>query len=348
MFDRILELGADTLIISRKMVGNISSLEDAAGAVGYKKYYENEGALIYKYPSPYKFGTSVRYEGIAIGSYGANASYIFPNLETGEDNYIDDYSYEELKKMSLVYLSGFQYKDKNTAEALLLRLSRAGVRVVIDAQGLEESFLGVSPMPVALSKGYKDMFYKGKKLQMRAFPKDMELWKTYFLGGIDNKDSYTIAEDRLINYIGNKYNNKLTFIGLNLPYYALLTKDAGALQILEDTFNMKAYCLPRRVLHRVDIAREGNVLSIRSDASDVIVPVGALDAFYKLSGDYRVKNSLIYLKTPELKIRIIYPYLVSGAIISVVFLLVISVLSFFLRRHNKALERRNRFRYRFR
>ena len=44
-------------------------------------------------------------------------------------------------------------------------------------------------------------------------------------------------------------------------------------------------------------------LSITSDASNVIVPIAALDAFVKVKGDYEVKDNLIYLKTPKLDIK---------------------------------------------
>lgn len=348
MFDRVLELGADTLIISKGVARNLLQLESDAATLGYKKYYENNEALIYKYPSSYKFGTSVNYKGIAIGSYSGNVTYIFPDIQNSEDKYIDDYSYEELKGMSVIYLSGFGYRDKNTAEELLKKLSRNGVKVVIDVEGLTESFLGVSPMPIILKDNYKDMFYKGQKLKMMDFPKDLKLWKTYFLNGVDNKFSYSIEDYRLINYIGTKDNENLTFIGLNLPYYTFLTKDRSAVHILEDTFNMKAGVLPNRILHAIKIVRQGNILSIKCDIPDVIIPIGALDAFVKISGDYSVENSLIYLKTPELKIRISYPYFKTGIIISIMFLIILTVLSVFLRLLNKASERRKRFKHRFR
>ena len=63
-----------------------------------------------------------------------------------------------------MFLNGFTYDDKETAEDLVLRLSRAGVKVIIYADGIpqdkrthSQNFLGVTCSSITFHNGYPDM-----------------------------------------------------------------------------------------------------------------------------------------------------------------------------------------------
>lgn len=334
MFDRALELGAETLVVKKSLISDSEFLENSANKVGYKKYSDNQNAIIFRYPHTVMFGTRVFYEGITIGAYSANIPYLFPELRVGRTTYVDDYSYDDLKNEKIVYLSGFKYRNKRNAENLLLKLSRSGVRVVIDVTGFERSdFLGVRAEPIAINDNYQEMYYKEQKLKMKSFPGQYKRWNTYLLHGIKNRESYGVIDSRLVNYIGSQDNENLIFIGLNLPYYAFLTKDEHAVKILEDTFNLQALKNPKREIHQIDVVREQNLLKIKADAADVIVPIAALDSFRKVKGNYSREQNLLYMKTPEVEIKIIYPYLNVGITGSVVFLVVIVGLAVILNKN---------------
>lgn len=347
LFDRVLELGADTLIVRKAFIKDYNMLASQAKASRYEKYYEDNNVMIYKYPVTGNFGTKVDYKGFAIGSYAPNITYLFPEIQAGSDKYVDDYSYEELKTKSVLFLSGFDYRNKEAAEALLKRLSSVGVRVVVDIEGLRDSFLGVTPQPIIIKNNYKNIVYKGTKLNMKAFPEGFESWKAYFMNGLDNKQSYAVEDFRVIQYIGSKYSPNLTFLGLNLPYFAFLTKDGAAVDILEEALGIKAYVLPKRVLYPISIIRQGNRMMIKSSTAGVIVPLAALDAFDRVRGNYGIVDHLICMKTNELSIRIIYPYLRLGTAISVVFLTIEIALSIVLFQINRSKERKERFKHRF-
>jgi len=332
MFDRALELGADTLLIKKDLAKELSKLEKAASAQGYMEKYRDDDVIIYKYPVSFKFGTKVSYEATAIGKYASNLLYIFPKMQLGISETMDDYTFDELKDNKTIFLSGFKYKNKKTAEELILKLSRNGVRVVIDSAGLEESFLGVSGEVITIKDNFKNLYYKNQPLTTEDFPQEYSLWKTTFLRGIENMDSYQVADSRLLNYIGNMDNENLIFMGLNLPYYSFLTKNTSAIKILEDSLNLESYELPERTVHKVEVSRNDNVLTIRADSPDVVVPVAALDAFVKISGDYETKNNLIYLKSKEVTIGIIYPYAKEGFIISLSFVVLMGSLTIYLKR----------------
>lgn len=340
MFDRALELGADTLVVKKSLITDFNKLQQFSNAVGYEKYGEDGETIIYKYPSVSRFGTSVNYDGIAIGSYSANAVYLFPKLQVGDDNFIDHYTYDELKNNKVIYLSGFKYKNKKTAEDLVLKLSRSGVKVVVDGTGLYESFLGVTTEPITINNNYQEIYYKGERLKIKNFPEEYRNWTTCFFNGIENKESYEVTNSRLINYIGNRDNDNLTFIGLNIPYYAFLTKDNEAVKILEEAFNLKAYEIPKRELYKIEVKNENNTLSITSDTAEIIVPIAALDAFVKIKGDYEVKDNLVYLKTPNLELKVVYPYLTTGIVLSLVFFILIISLSIIIKIDRKKEERR--------
>lgn len=323
MFDRALELGADTLIIKKSFITDFAIFDNTAAKAGYQKQGEDKSTITYKYPVSESFGTKVTYEGITIGDYATNAIYIFPKFTFGPSNYIDSYSYDELKSYKTIFLSGFKYKSRQNAEDLIIKLSSNGVKILVDAVGLEEKFLGVSQEPIIISKGFKDLYYKDEKLEFQSFPEEYSAWKTGFLHGIDNKENYQIINHRIISYLGSKYNANLTFIGMNIPYFAFLTRDEAAVKILEDAFDMKAYEAPKREIQPVKIEQSGNTLRMTANMSDITVPVAALDAFIVQKGSYIVQNNLIHMESKELEIKIGYPYLSTGIIISFIFLLLI-------------------------
>ena len=331
MFDRILELGADTLLIKKDLINELSRLEKVALNQGYIEKYRDDRVIIYKYPVATKFGTKVSYEATAVGQYASNLLYIFPKMQLASSDYIDNYTFDDLKDNKVIFLSGFKYKNKKTAEDLVLQLSRNGIRVVIDSVGLEESFLGVSGEAITIKDNFKELYYKNQQLPMEDFPQEYRPWKATFLRGIENMDSYEVANSKLLNYIGSKDNENLTFIGLNLPYYAFLTKDASAIKMLGDSLNLKPYELPERTADEVRISRNGDILNINAASSNIIIPVAALDAFVKMSGDYETKNNLIYLKSRELALKVTYPYRKEGICISLAFVITMAASTVYLR-----------------
>lgn len=345
MFDRALELGADTLVFSKALVSDIKNLDKIADNIGYVKYEESPDTIIYKYPVTSSFGTSVNYEGIVIGSYAPNLIYLFPKLQTGISNYIDDYTFEDLRLQRAVFLSGFKYRNKKAAEDLLLKLSKGGVKVMVDITGMEGSFLGITAEPILINNNYNEIYYKDNPLHMEDFPVEYSSWKTYFINGIKNNDSYMVSNRKLINFIGKKDNDNLTFIGMNIPYYAFLTQNPNAVKILEEGLGLTAYELPERKIHNLEIKTNNNTVSIKldsefiGDSEDVIVPIAALDAFERVEGDFDITNNLIHLRTPLLTVRIIYPYSGTGIALSAASILFTILLSAFLYLKTKIMQR---------
>lgn len=333
MFDRALELGADTLVVRKGLIRDGEALDDSASKVGYERYSTSQDAIIYKYPCTYTFGTKPDYKGVAIGTYAANIPYLFPEIRGGRTPYLDDYTYDELKKEKVIFLSGFKYRNKNKAENLLLKLSRSGTRVVLDVTGFDRNaFLGVRAEPITIYDNYQELYYKGQKLKMKNFPQEYKSWNTYMLQGVDNEENYGVIDSRVIKYRGKKDNDNLYFIALNLPYYAFLTKDAQIVKILEDTLDLQGYKPPHRDIGQVAIEREQELLKITGEP-EVMVPLAALDAFQKSKGDFKREQNLLCMQTSELEIEIGYPYLKVGIIGSFISLAILLSLVFLLNKN---------------
>ena len=241
VFSRSLDLGADTLIVKKTFIKSIDDIEYWAKEVGYERKYEDENVLIYKYDIDKAFEAEVTYDGITIGKYGDNIIYNFPNFTSGESDYIDDYDIEELMSYKSIFLSGFKYNDKEKAESMIKELSESGVRVVIDINGINnDGILGVNSNHIDFIDKYGQVYYKGREIALDNFPEELNTFRCYYIENITADDSnYAIADSMLLNYIHYK-NDNLIFVGLNLPYYAFLTKDKDAILILEDILGVEA------------------------------------------------------------------------------------------------------------
>ena len=142
VFDRCLELGDDSVLVKKSLLeqynNSLDDLEAAANTVGYKKVEQNNDYILYHIETPDNWGVISSYRAVAIGSGAAAISMQFPAVETADSANLNDYTYEELSGYKEVFLNGFTYDDKETAEDLVLRLSRAGVKVIIYADGIPQ------------------------------------------------------------------------------------------------------------------------------------------------------------------------------------------------------------------
>lgn len=327
LFDRSLELGADTLIVKKDLVSDLQGFYKASNEIGYQIVKEDKDTIILKFPVNYSFGTSNEYKGVAIGKYANNITYIFPSLYVGESEYIDDYNYEELRDKKVVFLSGYRYKDKGKAEDLLLRLSRGDVKVIVDMAGIKENTLyNIIPQEIVVREGFKEFYYKGEDLSLSNFPSNVTEWKTNFFN-ISNIESYAVIESKIISYILKKDNENLSFLALNIPYYSYVTKDNNCIKILEDLMNLKAYEVPKRKVCKVRINLNENNIFIESGSKNTILPMVYGDYLKRNTGEFENINNLVEIKSKNGVFKIIYPGFYEGVIISIISVSLIAILS---------------------
>lgn len=333
LFDRCLELGSDTLVVKKnKLKYNVEFIQKAS-QFGYKLIHQTDRALVLKYSVNGKFGTQVQYEGLGIGKFANNMAYIFPKFEIAKSLFLDDYTEEQLSKYKVIFLSGFKYKNKTSAESLVKKLSEKGVKVIVDLTGVEQdlyssraSFLQVISEPVTFIDSYPEFkVYNSNHILQKNMPQEYDEWRTMYLENLDKVDGSAVFENQNLSFIGTKINSNIVFIGFNLPFFALETGDNGAIEILEKVIGMKANSLPERQVVGVDVRVENGNILIQSSESKTITGLAYLDSFNISKESYEQVHNLILMNGKELKFSFSYPYFNEGLILSV-----IGVLSFIL------------------
>ena len=337
LFDRCLEMGADSVIVKKDKIKDMGVFLEKAYDVGYQKVNEDKLCIILKYPVNKSFGTKVQYEGIGIGKYADNISFLFPKFEHGNSEYIDDYSEEELLKYDVIYLSGFKYHNKEKAEKLTESLGQKGKKVIIDLTDADvdilssrPSFLGVMAQPVTFKSAYPSLIIEGKEYIVKSsLPKGYETWNTIYLENLDNVIGSSELDKQELNFIGTKLNSNISFIGFNIPYFAVETGDTEAIGILEKMTGMKAMEKPQRELVEINVETNGTSLEINSAEGNVVTGVANLDSFITSKGSYRVLHNMIQIDEDTLIIKMKYPYFTKSVSISVTGILLILLLFMF-------------------
>ncbi|MGL4772354.1 MAG: 6-pyruvoyl-tetrahydropterin synthase-related protein [Clostridium sp.] len=342
MFDRNLELGADVVVVKKDKVKDFEELEMASNILNYEKISEDSESITYKYNVNGNFGTKVNYDGIAIGKYAPNISILFPNFITGNKQYLDDYTFEELTQYKTIYLSGIKYRNKNNAENLIRAVSANGNKIVIDVTGLDDEFLGIKTSTITLKNNYGEVYYKGEKVEFQDFPQDERDFSVRFLSSLPQVDESTkcIIGSRMISYLYEEGN--ISFIGLNIPYFARVTDDENAIRILEDVLGYRVNTLPQREVVPINIEYVGDKEIIIEGEEGTLVPIAALDAFKARCGNFEEYNNLVKLKTNKLTIEITYPYLKSGLIGSCVAIVLIVLLTITIKRKPHLIQEERR------
>jgi uncharacterized membrane protein len=247
-----IELGFPAYLISRLdlygtddvvLLNEIPGVEDIAAGLeraGYVNIFSGKRTNLYhREGSPRAFVADWDALGIGIGAQ--NLAYLFPSLVIGTSTRIDDYNLEHLLRYKTIVLSGFDWNDKGRAEQLIEQVARNGVRVVVELSGVKEDplariprFLNVWGEKVILSPEPVQVSSLGNDYQLERFNQYSYLWKSHMLQGIEQEFwsfDYLGEKATLVGY--NSYGTgKVWFVGLNLPYHAVQTRDPLAIQLL--------------------------------------------------------------------------------------------------------------------
>ena len=116
----------------------------------------------------------------------------FPAVEETDSYNLDDYTFEQLSQYKEIFLDGFTYNDKEAAEELIIRLSEAGVKIIISADSIPQdkrthtqTFLGVTCNAVKFENGYPEMNTRIGRVYTDMFPQGHTEWNTVYLDGLD-------------------------------------------------------------------------------------------------------------------------------------------------------------------
>lgn len=335
LFDRLLEMGNDTVLIPVVYMDlseeGIEALDAAALRSGYRVADYNEKYRLYHLNTPGTFGVISHYRAIGIGTDSPVISLTFPAVEETESTNLNDYSFEELSRYDVVYLAGFTYEDKDAAEKLVLDLSEAGTRVIIMADGIPDEehtgskdFLGVSCNTVSFKQGYPELNTIDGRLNCDLFPDGYADWKTVYVNGLDEVWGTIDELQYPMDFYGTVKNDNIIVIGLGLTYYYSLTLDEGVGALLSHAMNISSDELPKRAIVPLSVQYEDNVITIESKYDNVNTTLAVHDIFVT-EQEISEQNNMLCVNQGTTVIRLKYPYLKEGGLISIAGLLLTAV-----------------------
>lgn len=247
VIDRLTLFGVDDVVVWNSESW-YAGLPAALEAAGYRPVYRgHEVALYHRDGGPRAY--RVTWRSLGIGRGAQNLAFLFPQLIQGSRWKLDEYTVDELATYETLVLSGFQWNDRQRAEELVQHLAQAGVRVVVDLTGVpddpmarEPYFLGVWGEHIALAAEPVRVIGEGGEYALRPFSSEFPYWKTHTPQGLDNETLYHAYLGGNSTVMGYKQvgAGQVWFVGLNLPYHAVLTKDPAAIQLLADVLELPA------------------------------------------------------------------------------------------------------------
>ncbi len=327
MFDRCIELGADTVIIQKDQAvygeKTLVKLDKAAERLGYDIIDENGAYMLYHLDVPGYYGTVAKYDAIGIGYSAYSLSLAFPNIKETGDYYVDHYNYDYLSQFKTVYLSGFFCENREKAEELVLRLSQNGVRVVILADGIPEdretrskTFLGVTCNVVQFENGYPILYTEDfGEMDCDLFPLGYAKWVTYYLNGLGDVKGTISDNDVELAFYGTGANENICYIGLNIPFYYYLTLDDNAEKLMQWVMGMDPGNLPERKIYPLDVKYSDDSITITSDVPGINTTLAYHDNFRSDSRLY-VDNNLLVVDDGVTRISFAYPRFKEGLIVT--------------------------------
>jgi len=236
--DRTRQLGATDLLVPDGQVKD-ALFAAAASAGGYTLTKEYGGLTAYRRAAPPEAFLSP-YRVLAIGGHAGNASLLFPAVETGASPFIDDYNAESLSAYTTVFLTGARWHSRSQAEALVTEYARLGGDVVVDLTGFpgdvlskRPTFLGVTGEPIQLTDAPTLRTASGD-VRLSSFAPEIRPWLAVVPQVLDRVTVSFSHFGQPAAVVGEKDvgGRPVRFVGLNLPYHALLTGDPEALRLL--------------------------------------------------------------------------------------------------------------------
>ena len=291
VFDRLLELGDDTVLVDKKLIAetDIAALKRAAEKIGYTLYEENNRVLLYHFDEVEgTFGVIKQYRNIAIGEHAQVFCYIYPQFGYGESVCLDDYSLDELLQYEKIYLSGFTYNDKETAEELLKTVADSGVQIYIDMQHIPENkltgkseFLGVYAQYVAFTEKFPVLATdNGSQFKLDFKTAGYDAWNTVYLSGASEKIKQAYYDDiTSLTYVAQNGTPNITFLGFNMVYYYHENRLPELLTFLNEVFDEEPGQICESELVPIEVVYESDKVTVTSKKDNVITGIAALDCF---------------------------------------------------------------------
>lgn len=348
LFDRSLELGDDTVMVQKELVvkakKSLPLLIEAAKASGYQLYQETNYTYIFHRDTPDCFGITTEYVGLSIGSSANAIALEYPSFEEGTSDNLADYSFEELSKYKVIYLSDFKYDDKKSAEELLTRVANRGVKIIIDMSRIpvdqvtsRMTFFGVTAQTISFSERYPELMYHERIYEAMPFEEEYSTWNTIYLDNVKQVIGYSWFNNKELPFLGTAGNPNILFLGYNILFHAMETGDEPIIGLINDLLELEPSQLPKREVVPITVENQKNRLIINTPGGSINTTIAYQDNF-RSNQKILNKNNLLVVEEHSTQIEITYAYLAPGLILSGIGLLGASILLYFIYRKKRCVK----------
>ena len=330
-FDRLLELGDDTLLVDKDMIpaSGVSDMKSAAEALGYKLYDENENVWLYHLEgADGTFGIVKNYTNLAIGKHARTICYLYPEFGYGNSTVIEDYSTEELMQYEKLYLSGFTYRDKATAESMLRTVADSGVKIYIEMQHIpmnklsgKAEFFDVYAQYVAFTEKFPIISTNnGSQFKLDFRTAGYAVWNTVYLSGAsENVKNAYYDNVTSLTYVARNNHPNITFLGFNPVYYYFEDRKPELLTFLNETFEEEPGQISESILVPVDVIYEADRITVYTESDGVNTGIADLECFVLTGGNEKESdNNLLTVDSGTTVFEVEYTDLLPGAAVSCV------------------------------
>ena len=328
LFDRSLALGCDTVLLKISCLKEGAYDEVAAVSsaemMGYRQVKKQGDYILFSYATDTDcFGISTDYKALGIGTSIGSTTMVFPNMLQAESVFVDDHSFDELRRYHTVLLDHFSYHDKEKAEQLIRDLADAGVRIVINSDGIPDNrklqlkeFLGIKAMNISFENGYPPLYYHEDVYDMDLFATPYEIWRTTYVNGLSREDGYFYDEGLRLPFLGNVYNENICVLGLNMFFHYTSTHDQTAREILEDVMDLPMYEYPKRTIVPMEVEYAPDRIIIDSPRDGVNTTIAWQDNFL-FSRECGREEHLITVDSGRTVAEIVYPHKRGGMLLTI-------------------------------
>ncbi|MCD2346187.1 6-pyruvoyl-tetrahydropterin synthase-related protein [Clostridium guangxiense] len=350
MFDRSIELGCDTVIVRKNSLKkgkrSFNKINSAAELSKFKLDMETGDAYIFHRDTPKNFGVITNYSGLCIGRSAEQIPLQYPSFEIGKSQNIEDYTIDELRKYKVIYLSDFSYNDRKKAEEMLSKLSSMGVKIIIDmnkipADAVTKSmtFMGITAQPISFDKKMPDLFFNGQKYISVNFDEKYKNWNTVYLQDLPKVEGIAWIKNKKLTFVGEGVgdNKNITYVGFNLMFHAMQDDDAGAISIMNSILGNSSSVLPERKIVPISVKYNNNSFSINSPKDNVNTTIAYLDS-YNSTRKISDKQNLLNIEKGQANIKVTYPYLTDGIVVSLIGLTGFGILLVFIYKRRKIIN----------
>jgi len=319
----------------------LNSLVEAAEASGYKLYKETNYVYIFHRNTPKTFGVVSEYSGLAIGRNAQSVALVYPSVKEGDSPNLMDYTVRNLSRYKVIYLSGFQYSDRQKAEELLTEVANRGVKMIVDMSQIPVDpitsrmvFFDLTAQPITFSGQYPELLYRNKIYDAIPFKKEYSTWSTVYLENVKHTLGYSWFQNKELGFLGTGDNKNIVFMGYNFLYHAMETNDQTIISIMSEVMQLEPDRLPVRKIIPLTVSTQKDRIIIDSPGGKVNTTLSYQDNF-RSEQQIINQNNLLTVIEPHTEIKIIYPYLFQGLAISIAGLLGIALLMYFVYREKR-------------